>query len=219
VTFDGFPEDLLTFYEGLAADNSKAYWTDHRHLYDSCVAAPMKALLDELGPEFGEAKFFRPYRDVRFSKDKTPYKTAAAAVVHDPDGGGVLYLQVSADGLFVAGGYYHIATDQAQRLRAAAAEDASGDALTAILTALEKDGWTIGGERLRRVPKPWDPDHPRAELMRAKSLTAGRSEPPDEWMHTTEVKNWVAQSWRTLQPLNDWLRRYVGASRAPARQR
>ena len=74
-------------------------------------------------------------------------------------------------------------------------------------------------QSLQRVPKPWDPDHPREELMRAKSLTAGRSEPPDEWMHTTEVKNWVAQSWRTLQPLNDWLRRYVGASRAPARQR
>src|SRR3954454_2146249 len=75
--FAGSPDQMLTFYEGLEADNSKPYWTDHRADYDTAVAAPMRALLDELGPEFGEAKFFRPYRDIRFSKDKTPYKTHA----------------------------------------------------------------------------------------------------------------------------------------------
>jgi uncharacterized protein (DUF2461 family) len=68
--FAGFPEEALVFYEGLRADNTKAYWTDHKSLYDAAVRAPMQALLDELEPEFGRAKLFRPYRDVRFAKDK-----------------------------------------------------------------------------------------------------------------------------------------------------
>ncbi|TAL12327.1 MAG: DUF2461 family protein, partial [Frankiales bacterium] len=77
--FEGFPEEALVFYEGLEADNTKAYWTDHKALYDRTVKAPMEALLAQLEPEFGPATFFRPYRDVRFSKDKTPYKTHAGA--------------------------------------------------------------------------------------------------------------------------------------------
>src|ERR1700709_2764556 len=88
--FAGFPEEMLTFYEGLEADNSKPYWSDHREQYEVAVATPMRALLDDLGPEFGEAKFFRPYRDVRFSKDKTPYKTHAGAVVQGEPGDGAL---------------------------------------------------------------------------------------------------------------------------------
>lgn len=70
--FTGFPEQALVFYEGLRADNTKAYWQDHRATYDACVKAPMEALLAALEPEFGPAKFFRPYRDVRFSKDNPP---------------------------------------------------------------------------------------------------------------------------------------------------
>lgn len=70
MTFTGFPEQALVFYEGLRADNSKAYWTDHKGVYDSCVKAPMEALIASLEGGFGRAKFFRPYRDVRFSKDK-----------------------------------------------------------------------------------------------------------------------------------------------------
>jgi uncharacterized protein (TIGR02453 family) len=212
--FAGFPEDLLTFYEGLEADNSKPYWTDHRAMYDTCVAAPMRALLDELGPEFGEAKFFRPYRDVRFSKDKTPYKTAAAAVVTGAPGDGALYFQVSADGLFVAGGYYRTATDQAQRLRAAVADERAGTRLAQLLDGLASDGWQIGGERLQRVPKPHPADHPRAELLRAKSLSVGRHHPPEQWLHTPEVRDRIADGWRRLAPLNDWLRDQVGVSRA-----
>jgi uncharacterized protein (TIGR02453 family) len=212
--FAGFPEDLLTFYEGLEADNSKPYWTDHRSMYDSCVAEPMRALLDELGPEFGEAKFFRPYRDVRFSKDKTPYKTHAAAVVSGGPGDGALYFQIGADGLFVAGGYYRTATDQAQRLRAAVADERTGERLVRILDGLVSAGWQVGGERLRRVPKPYDPDSPRADLLRAKSLSAGRRYPPDEWLHTPAVRDQIAEDWRRLAPLNQWLRDHVGVSRA-----
>ena len=100
MSFTGFPDEAFAFYEGLVADNSKAYWTDHKATYDRCVKAPMQALLAELEPEFGSATFFRPYRDVRFSKDKTPYKEHAGAVVaDDASGRSALYVQVGADGI------------------------------------------------------------------------------------------------------------------------
>ena len=143
--------------------------------------APLDALLAELAPEFGAAKVFRPYRDVRFSKDKTPYKTHAAAVVEED---GSLYVQLGADGLFVGGGYWHTQSDQVQRLRAAVDDDLSGRQLQAVLDGLA--GWEVMGERLKRIPKPYSPDHPRADLLLHKSLAAGLRLEPDEWLHTAE---------------------------------
>ena len=212
VAFQGFPEQALEFYEGLEADNSKAYWTDHRAAYDTCVRAPMQALLARLEPEFGPAKLFRPYRDVRFSKDKTPYKTAAAAAIGDDVQGG-LYLQLSAAGLMLAGGAHGLTTDQARRLRAAIADDRPGTALVALLDRLTSEGFTVEGERLKRVPKELDADSPRAELLTLKTLFAVQQHEPQEWLHSPEAADRVADAWRALLPLNDWLRQHVGPPR------
>ena len=211
----GFPEEALVFYEGLLADNSKAYWTDHKQVYDACVRDPLLALMAELEPEFGPAKLFRPYRDVRFSKDKTPYKTHAAAVVEQD---GSLYLQLGADGLFVGGGYWHTESDQVQRLRAAVDDDLSGRQLQAVLDGLA--GWEVMGERLKRMPKPYAPDHPRADLLLHKSLAAGLRLEPAEWLHGPECVERVAAAWRQVQPLNAWLSQHVGPTRQerPARR-
>ncbi len=70
MSFDGFPIAALDFYEDLEDDNSKTFWQAHKHVYDESVRAPMEALLLELEKPFGPAKLFRPYRDVRFSKEK-----------------------------------------------------------------------------------------------------------------------------------------------------
>src|SRR3989442_352040 len=104
--FNGWPEEALDFYDGLAADNSKTYWAKHRATYDEKVLGPMAELVEELAPEFGAAKIFRPYRDVRFSKDKDPYKTNIGAVV------GSGYIQLSASGLAAGDGMYAMAPDQ-----------------------------------------------------------------------------------------------------------
>lgn len=210
--FDGFPEAALDFYEGLESDNSKAYWGDHKQVYDQAVAAPMKALLAGLEPTFGTAKFFRPYRDVRFSKDKTPYKTHAAAAVES--GEQALYLQVGADGLMLAGGLYMAATDQARRLRAAIADDRTGKALVRIIGRLEGDGFTVDGDRLKRVPKEHH-EAPRQDLLTLKSLTAVQHHAPAPWMHTGEVHERVAEAWKALGPLNDWLHQHVGPHQEP----
>src|SRR4051794_37011138 len=220
MSFEGFPEEALVFYEGLRADNTKAYWSDHKAVYDRCVKAPMEALLAQLEPEFGTAKFFRPYRDVRFAKDKTPYKDHAGAVAHEAGGGTGLYVQLSADGVYVAGGSWHLESDQVARLRKSVDDDASGKKLVTILSTLEKRGFRIGGDRLKRVPKPYDAEHPRADLLLHKSLAANHPFEPEEWLHTPECADQVARAWRAIGPLNEWLRRHVGASRLePASRR
>jgi len=210
--FEGFPEEALVFYEGLRADNSKAYWTDHKPVYDRAVKAPMEALLAQLEPKSGRGKLFRPYRDVRFSKDKTPYKEHAAALVVD-EHAGALYVQLSADGLYVGGGYWHTTTDQGQRLRAAVDDDRTGRQLQAVLDRLT--GWEVLGERYKRLPKPYAADHPRADLLHHKSLAAGLTFEPAEWLHQPACGARVAQAWRDVTPLRQWLNQHVGPARSP----
>jgi uncharacterized protein (TIGR02453 family) len=202
MAFTGFPEEAIEFYEGLEADNSKAYWTDHKSAYDDAVAGPMRELLAELAPVFGEAKMFRPYRDVRFSKDKTPYKTRQYAVAHSGDQG--LYVGIDAHGLHLGGGMFHASTEQVKRLRESIA-DTPGDELDALLRSLRKKGYEVGGDQLKRVPKPWDDQHPRADLLRHKSLISWVDHAPAEWLHTPRAKAEVVKGWKALLPLNAWL--------------
>src|SRR5438270_5522522 len=133
MAFRGWPAEALEFYEGLAADNSKAYWTDHKSVYEQCVYAPMVELLAELADEFGPGKIFRPYRDVRFSTDKTPYKTAIAASL---ERGG--YVQLSADGLAAGSGRYQLMPDQLARFREAVADDATGTELAGLVARVRR---------------------------------------------------------------------------------
>jgi uncharacterized protein (TIGR02453 family) len=210
VTFRGFPEEALLFYEGLEADNSKAYWTDRRDVYERAVRQPLQALLDELESEFGAGKIFRPYRDVRFSADKSPYKTAAAALVPSEDGGASFYVQISARGLFVGAGCYHMSRDQLARYRQAVLQDGPGGELARVSEALAGAGFELHGERLQRVPRGVDPGHRRADLLRYKGLAAMRDFGVQPWLETPRCREKVADAWRRAAPLVHWLGRHVG---------
>src|SRR5665647_114571 len=103
MTFHGWTDAILDFFDGLEVDNSKSYWQTHKKVYDEEVRGPMQELLSELTDEFGEPKIFRPNRDIRFSADKTPYKTQIGATL-----AGHGYVQLSAEGLAVASGTYAV---------------------------------------------------------------------------------------------------------------
>ncbi len=118
MTFDGFPEAALDFYDDLEADNTKTFWTENRHRYDEFVAAPAKAFVAALGDEFGQAKIFRPYRDVRFAKDKTPYKTHQGIFVAIGPALGY-YLQIGAPGIATGAGFYDASPARVASLREA----------------------------------------------------------------------------------------------------
>jgi uncharacterized protein (TIGR02453 family) len=212
VTFRGWPEEALEFYEGLSADNSKTYWTAHLTVYETQVRAPMEELLAALEPEFGPGRIFRPYRDVRFSKDKTPYKTHLGAWVSD---GG--YLQLSPDGLAAGSGMYQMAPDQLDRYRRAVAAESSGRELTDVIAAIEAAKIHVHGHgSLKTVPRGYAKDHPRVDLLRHKGLTTWKEWPPAAWLGTAAAKTRIVEFLRTSRPLRDWLDDHVGPSRMSA---
>jgi len=211
VTFSGIPIAALDFYEDLEADNSKVFWTAHKHIYDESVKAPIEALVLELTDEFGPGKFFRPYRDVRFSKDKKPYKVHQGVWFTDSR----RYFHVSAAGLFVGGGYYEMASDQVARLRRAVDEDITGAALEKAVRTVEKAKLEVGGEQLTRVPSGFAKDHPRETLLRRKSITVHREFGSPEWLTTKRTKTELVKAWRAMEPVIDWLNTNVGKSDQP----
>jgi uncharacterized protein (TIGR02453 family) len=219
VSFEGFPDDGLVFYEGLEADNTKTYWTRHKAAYDAHVKAPLLAMLEELAPEFGTAKLFRPYRDVRFSNDKTPYKTHQGAVIHPQGAAGAWYVQMSADGLRVSGGCWRLESDQVARYRRAVADGVQGPRLQAEVDRLAAVGWAIEGETLIRVPAGHDADAPRMDLLKRKALHASRAWEPTDWLHTRRALEEVRTAWRDLVTLNAWIDDNIGATTKEVRRR
>jgi uncharacterized protein (TIGR02453 family) len=215
VPFKGWPPEAIDFYEGLEADNSKSYWLAHKAFYEAEVKGPMDALLAELAPEFGEGRVFRPNRDVRFSNDKSPYKTSVAAMVGD-----VGYLQLSAKGLGVGSGMYVMASDQLDRYRRAVADDASGQDLVDIVAEGKAHKIDITGhDRLKTAPKGYPKDHPRIELLRYKGLIAWKEWPPGAWLGTRKAKDRLVDFLRAARPLNGWLAANVGPSELPEDRR
>jgi uncharacterized protein (TIGR02453 family) len=215
MAFAGWPASAVEFYRGLEADNTKAYWTAHKALYEAEVLAPMAELVDELEAEFGAGHIFRPYRDVRFRTDKTPYKTAIYAVLA---GGG--YVNFSANGLVAGVGYHGMANDQLDRYRQAVAVDDTGPGLVAVLDRLTARKIEVAGvASLKRAPKGYPVDHPRIALLRHKGLIAWQEWPVAAWLHTGAAKRRVVDFLREAAPLPQWLDAHVGPSTEPAPHR
>ncbi len=204
MAFIGWPAEAVEFYEGVEADNSKVYWQAHKASYEQHVRAPMEQLLAELADEFGPGKLFRPYRDVRFSSDKTPYKTNCAATL------GHCYVSFAADGLSAGGGLYMPDAAALQRYRTAVDREKSGAELADIVVALHEAGYqTMAHEVLKTAPRGFDKDHPRIDLLRHKGIAMMKSWPVGAWLGTPAAKARVVSTLRAGVPLNEWLTRYV----------
>jgi uncharacterized protein (TIGR02453 family) len=211
MAFRGWPAEAIEFYEGLEADNTRAYWQDHKKEYEELVKAPMVELLADLADEFGEGKIFRPFRDVRFSKDKSPYKTAIGATL---ERGG--YVQFSAHGLAAGTGYYVMMPDQLEQYRRAVDDDKSGEELAGIAAGLRKAKIdVVGHDTLKTAPKGYPKDHPRIDLLRNKGLIAWKQWPVAAWMGTAKAKQRVVDFFVAARPLTHWLDTNVGPSATP----
>lgn len=216
--FRGWSKAAFAFYEGLEQDNTRAFWLAHKDLYDVEVRAPFEALKDLVADEFGELKVFRPNRDVRFSPDKSPYKTRCYGVARGV-GGESFYVELSADGLVVGSGYWMMASDQLDRYRRAVADDRRGVALAEIIAALGRQKLDIVGQGLKTAPRGYPRDHPRVELLRHKSVAAMRTFGPAAWIGTRSAAQRITGTWRAAAPLNAWLAEHVGPTTEPATDR
>jgi uncharacterized protein (TIGR02453 family) len=219
--FQGFGPEVFDWFAGLERDNSKAYFTATRDRYEDAVRGGLEAMLDELAMSFGgEARVFRQQRDLRFTPDKTPYKTRTYGVIHGASVPGAgLFAQVSASGLYAGTGYYQLARDQLERFRAAVADDAAGPRLEAVTAAVQDAGLELAGQSLRTAPRGYPRDHPRIELLRRKALIAGRARPGAGGIDRDAALEHVAGSWRAAEPLNAWLDQHVGPSTLPRERR
>jgi uncharacterized protein (TIGR02453 family) len=214
MAFRGWPVEALEFFEALEAENTKANWLRNKATYETKVRAPMEELLAELQPEWGDGRIFRPYRDIRFSSDKSPYKTNIAAMI----GGG--YVQLTAEALGAGSGMWEMAPDQLERYREAVANERTGSRLAGIVADARVAGVDVQGHGvLKTAPKGYPKDHPRVELLRYKGIVTWKEWPAGAWLGTRKAKDRVVGFLEASKPLNAWLRANVGPSTAPDRGR
>jgi uncharacterized protein (TIGR02453 family) len=209
-SFGGFGDAATTLLRDLQTNNDKAWYEAHRDRFESEVRAPMLALVAELEGLFGPGKVFRQHRDVRFSKDKRPYKEWVAATV----GGGVheatRYLQLGPTELFVAAGAYQFDRERLTAYRRAVDARTSGEALQAILDDLAAKGYEIGGKTLARGPRDVRPDHPRIELLKHTGVTLARRTPVGPWLRDADaVMERVLVVFGDAEPLIAWSREHL----------
>jgi uncharacterized protein (TIGR02453 family) len=208
---------VFKWFKGLEEDNSKEYFTGNRDFYEEAVRDQMEALLTELSDRFGgEVKMFRQNRDVRFSADKSPYKTNTYGVIYGSEQAGQgLYASVSARGLVAGSGYHMMARDQLERYRDAVADDSSGPAVEKLSARATKAGIELWGESLATAPRGYPKDHPRIELLRRKSLSLGATLKAGRGISRDDGLQFVSKTWRACAQVTAWLDEHVGPSTLP----
>lgn len=208
--FTGFGSDLVELFSELEAHNDRGWWQANKGRYAEVVGEPMRALAADLEPRFGAVKLFRPHRDVRFSPDKRPLQEHAALAAA-PDGP-VLYLQVSADGLLLAGGWYQPARAALEAWRALLDDPRAVAGLRRHLAGLAGDGFALAEPSLVRAPRGVRTDHPAIDLLRVTQLTVGRTDEPGPWLATRACLDRVVAGWEVCMRWNRWLATHLGGA-------
>jgi uncharacterized protein (TIGR02453 family) len=221
-TFTGFGLAVRDWFTGLEADNSREYFTAHRAFFEESVRGQMEALLATLADRHGgQIKLFRPNRDIRFSADKSPYKTHTYGILsgsHLAASG--LYASISADGLVAGGGHYMMARDQLERFRAAVAAEPGGVELEGLLAAAEASGLEPWGESLATAPRGYPKDHPRIGLLRRKALALGATlDFGRRGISGPDGLAFMVATWRSAGPVIRWLDEHVGETTEVEAQR
>lgn len=208
MTFGGLHPDAPVFFRELAADNTKAWWTANNERYLAHVRGPFEELAMQLEPEFGDVKIFRPYRDVRFSADKTPYKTHIGMLSRAPI---AHYLQLSEHGLLIGGGVYDVPPAALARFREIVDDDRLSAQLQTVLAQMDAAHLSpMTDDALRTAPRGYPIDHPRIELLRLKHLAVGDEEELAEWMWTPDAFEIISDTWRSVSLWCTWVAENLG---------
>jgi uncharacterized protein (TIGR02453 family) len=213
--FLGFGSSALAWFRGLEADNSKTYFEGSRAVWEAEVRGPLERLLEELGEELGgSVKLFRPHRDVRFSKNKAPYKTNNYGVVRVPGTESGLYVSISSGGMHAGSGYWQMAADQLSRYREAVMGP-EGSALDGAVLRMEASGLKVWGEALKTAPRGVPKDHPLVRLLRMKDVLAGDELGPEATLDGRRPKDFARSVWDRSREVMGWMDAHVGPSRLP----
>ncbi len=217
--FSGFDRDALQFLHELTLEMNKEWFDANKARYQARWVEPMSALLHEVAARIAKTyapiklqppKLFRIYRDTRFSKDKAPYKTHVAGALHLKENCTAMYIHLGLDEEFVGVGTYYFEDTQLPKWRKLVAADKTGKEIAGIVSKLRKAGYSVGGhEDYKKVPKGFDPEHPRAELLKMRGLTGGFPTIPKGMLHKAALADWLVDHAKATAPLVTWLYRNV----------
>lgn len=204
----GIPAEAFEFYDHLAIDNSREFWTAHKDEYEQFVRGPLLTLAATIEPDFGPSHLYRPYRDMRFATDKVPYKDHQGCVFAGPNGLG-WYVQVSSTGLMLAGGWYQSTAEQVKHYRQYLAEYGGQELRKAMATAT-KGGFVIDGDQLKTRPRGVAAEDPDLDLFRYRTMHATQHMAPEAWMETARLERTVRSAFEEIRPLIEVLSEMAG---------
>jgi uncharacterized protein (TIGR02453 family) len=204
-----WPVEALEFLEELEANNDGEWFRANRARYDAYLVEPARTLAGQLDA-YGEPRFFRPYNDTRFHMRPPLKEHLGVAIGYGAAGG--YYVELSLDGLLVAAGMYRPASDQIERFRAAIDDGRRAAAFERAVKSAAAAGMTLVEPSLKRTPRGYPQDHPRAERLRLRSFTVSRRHPLEPWLHEPACDELVRGELDAARPLVAWLGRHVGVS-------
>jgi uncharacterized protein (TIGR02453 family) len=220
MSFEGFAKSAPGFFHELAVEMSREWFTANKARYQTEWVEPMTALLADVGKRLapaykplvlGEPKLLRIYRDVRFAKDKAPYKTHIGAVITvagkkvGEGGNAAIYVHLGAEEEFVGSGIYMFDAERLARWRKAVAGKAGAE-LATLIAKLRAKGYEVGGhDDYKRVPRGFAEDHPRADLLKMRGLTGGPGDIPRGLIHKPGFADWLVEHGKALAPMVRWL--------------
>jgi uncharacterized protein (TIGR02453 family) len=222
MAFAGFQKETVRFLQGLHENNRKAWFEAHREEYESVFLAPAQAFAEALAPRLRKidpavvveprvnGSIMRINRDIRFSKDKTPYKDhldlwfwTGERKGWDSSG---FFFRLTPDRLILGAGIHNFAPPTLARYRKAVLDGKRGGPLSLLVRSLRDDGYDVGKESYKKVPGGVASDHPRAALLRHGGLHAmweGKHPPA---LRAPGFVDFVADHFAAVAPIHRWLR-------------
>lgn len=222
--FEGFPKESVGFLKKLKRNNNRDWFNVHKDEYEQFIKFPMQSFIASMQPLFADfapefdvhpkRSMFRIYRDTRFSKDKTPYKTHMAAhfvLRGKPKGfeGSGYYLHIAPGEVFIGGGIYLPDNDQLKKIRKSLVEHSKGFLTIVNKPSFKKMFPAISGQKLSRPPKGFDPNHPMIEWLKMKQFFTG-IEMKEEMCYKKDFAVKIAHYCKELAPLVNFMNRAMG---------
>lgn len=224
--FEGFPKEGMLFLKRLKKNNNRDWFHEHKHEYEDFVKFPMQCLIATLGEQMAheapEIEFnpkrsiFRIHRDVRFSKDKAPYKTNIAAsfefrkIAKSPVETPGLYVGIEPGNMFIGGGLYMPSGDQIKAIRKSIVEHPEPFLEVVESKRFRKEFGGLQGEKLQKSPLGYPKDHPMIEHLKHKQFFVGKDYDDEAMCLKPGFVKVVAKVLTETMPLVRWLAKTVG---------
>jgi uncharacterized protein (TIGR02453 family) len=219
--FEGFPRGCVTFYEHLARNNNKAWFSEHKYDFEEQVMVPARDFVFEMGTRLKEIaprvvadarldrSIFRHYRDTRFSRDKSPYKTHLGIFFWEGQRPKMdcpgYYFHLEPPNLLLGVGIHCFSKPLMEHYRDSAVHPDHGAVLAEAVASVEGKGYTIGVRHYKKTPRGYDPQHQNAPLLLHNGLTAAfMTRIPDE-LYSTDILAYCFRRFQDMAPIHRWL--------------